>query len=254
MTSPPRRPHGIFLNAQLISSLLPPGQSLSTTATEFGIDRRTLRRVLKGLSVEGESARTIANHLGVDLESILAVEPYAGPSTGHIIASFDDIVAKNIDIVNSAREHLICFGSRSRDRQYLLAIEEACKKNNGLIYQRILFFKPFHSELQEHLLRILDIRSTRDRRHGYQTLFICVCDDVLMQPELSICMNEKRANMILPSINMPGKYDTSLSVDDARAIKTWSILANDLCRNCKTLDTKEDVRQLGIIADGERYV
>jgi uncharacterized protein len=77
---------------------------------------------------------------------------------------------------------------------------------------------------------------------------------LIRQPELSICMNEKKANFILPSINLPGQYDTSLYLDDVRAIKTWSSLANELCRKCKPIETKEDVFALGILPYGERYV
>jgi transcriptional regulator with XRE-family HTH domain len=250
-----RRQHGTLLNGQFIKSLRARrGNTLSEAAKKIGIDRRVLSKAEQGGSVDQMTAEYIATYYRVELTSILAVTHFAGPSTAVIIASHADVVSKNIDIIANANKHIVCFGSRSRDQRYLMTIEEACKKNQALVYRRILFFKPFHQELQDHLLRILDIRSPIDRSKGRQTLYISVCDDVLKQPELSICMNEKNANFILPSISEPGNYDTSLFIDDIRIIDGWTNLAHDLCRNHRPIETKDDILKLGTIPHGGRYV
>jgi hypothetical protein len=221
----------------------------------MGIDRRSLTKAESGNKpVEHETAQAIANYYKVEIQSILIVEKFSGPANAVILSSFPDLLAKNIEIVEKARKFIVCFGSRSRDKDYLLKIEAACKANPKLVYKRILFYRPFHIELQRHLARLIEFRSPRDRREGYQTLHICVCDDVIKQPEVSICMSETQANFVIPSVNMPGNYDTSLYTDDRRAIDAWASLANELCRNCPQVETIDNLLALGVQPDGERYV
>lgn len=56
-----------------------------------------------------------------------------------IITNAQELIQENMSIVNSATKTLACAGSRSRDANYLQAIEEKLVSNPRLIHYRILF-------------------------------------------------------------------------------------------------------------------
>jgi hypothetical protein len=97
-----RRPHGVSLNGPFLTHLRErQGKKVAEAAKKIGIDPRVLTKAEDGRPVLRNIAELIATHYRVELSSILSPKSYTGPSQGLIIASFDDVVAKNLDIVTS---------------------------------------------------------------------------------------------------------------------------------------------------------
>jgi hypothetical protein len=245
--------HGVTLNGAYLARLRK-GVPISLAAENMRIDKRTLEKAERPQTIRYDRALLIAKYYKKDLEELLDEPSHPVRTTVSILRSYHDVQEKHFSIAKQARKFLICFGSRARDVQYLNAIEDSLKNYPSLTYSRILFHPPFHQVLQDHLLKVLKIRSPYDRSQGFQTLHLCLYKDFMRQPEINICMNESEANLVLPSMHIPGTYDTSMVLSDSQAIKAWQILANDLYRSGTPIESAEDVLKMGLVPDGFRHV
>lgn len=85
--------------------------------------------------------------------------------------------------VNGARECLVAAGSRSRDAEYLEAIETALVDRPTLVHYRVLFGPPHHQALKDHLLRLLELRDPAERSLGLKMLHVGIVEDTVTTPE-----------------------------------------------------------------------
>jgi hypothetical protein len=245
--------HGVTLNGAYLVRLRK-GVPIGLAAEQMRIDKRTLEKAERSQTIRYDRALLIAKYYKKNCEELLDESAHPVRTTVSLLRLYHDVQAKHFSIANNARKFLICFGSRARDVQYLNAIEESLKHYPSLTYSRILFHPPFHQVLQDHLLKVLLLRSPYDRSEGFQTVNLCLYNDFIRQPEINICMNESEANLVLPSMHIPGAYDTSMVLSDPQAIRAWQTLANDLYRSSTPIESAEDVLKMGLVPAGFRHV
>jgi DNA-binding GntR family transcriptional regulator len=131
-----------------------------------------------------------------------------------LVTSYDDLQSELLKVVKGAEESLVAVGSRSRDKAYLSEVESALRERPRLVHYRILFGPPRRRELGEHLARLLELRDPSDRSQGMKTLHIGLSVDSPDQPEHSFLASERRAVVIVPSLNTATGYDTALVLRD----------------------------------------
>ena len=144
-----------------------------------------------------------------------------------LLAGFRDLREAMVATVTSARYCLVAAGSRSRDSEYLAAIEAALVEWPGLVHYRVLFGPPQHRVLRDHLLRLLDLRDPRDRSLGWKTLHVGIVEDTVTMPERFFCASEQMAVAPIPSLtSADGRqaYAASRRVESAELIAALEIV------------------------------
>lgn len=131
-----------------------------------------------------------------------------------LIASADELQRELTKVVKSSRRFLVCTGSRTRSSEYLSGIINHLRDNSRLVHYRILYGPPQHPELVNHLKALIKLRDPADHSLGYQTLHIGVMPPASL--ELSLCASEKRAVVVLPSLNSAGNFDSGIVVSRPR--------------------------------------
>lgn len=135
----------------------------------------------------------------------------ASPSP-RLLAGFGDLRAAMLSTVNGARECLVAAGSRSRDTEYLAAVEAALAVRPGLVHYRVLFGPPHHRVLRDHLLRLLELRDPEDRRLGVKTLHVGIVEDTVTMPERFFCASEQMAAVPIPSLTSAEAFDSGMAL------------------------------------------
>ena len=130
----------------------------------------------------------------------------AGPAP-RLLAGFRELRESMLATVDSARECLVAAGSRSRDAEYLAAIEAALAERPGLVHYRVLFGPPHHRVLRDHLLRLLELRDPEDRDLGIKTLHLGIVEDTVTTPERFFCASEQLAAVPIPSLTSAEGFD-----------------------------------------------
>lgn len=157
-----------------------------------------------------------------------------------LVRGLGKVKSANLRLVEEAREELYTVGSRSRDPDYLKAIEKTLAEQSKLRHTRVLLGPPRRQELKDHLLRVRNLRDPADREHGYQTLHIALFDDPAEQVEFNLCGNERRCLVVLPSAaGEIGEYDTAVVFSDPEVVRGYLSLAQALAKAGKPLDRKE---------------
>jgi hypothetical protein len=143
---------------------------------------------------------------------------YELPASGGVklVTSGEDLRAALLQVVRGARECLVAVGSRSREPDYLTAIEDALKARPGLVHYRILIGPPHHQVLKDHLLRLAALGRSQDRRQGPKSLFVAMQEDLTRDPERFFVASERAAVVTLPSVNSPANFDTAVLIGDPR--------------------------------------
>ncbi|GGT56249.1 hypothetical protein GCM10010271_70110 [Streptomyces kurssanovii] len=142
------------------------------------------------------------------------------PSTEAIIkvlTHWTDLIEAMVGVVGGAREQLVVTGSRSRERPYLEAIENAVAQQPDLIHYRVLYGPPRHQALTEHLLRLLELRDPSERRNGVKTLHIGMVDPA-SAPERFFVASETAAVVPLPSFHGADGFDCGALLSREAAI------------------------------------
>lgn len=94
-----------------------------------------------------------------------------------LVLTYADLHEAMLEVVDGARDYLVVTGSRSRDTAYLQTIEKALNSRPALVHYRILFGRPRHRALTEHLQRLIELRDPADRSLGVKTLHISMIDN-----------------------------------------------------------------------------
>ncbi|MEU7742074.1 helix-turn-helix transcriptional regulator [Nonomuraea sp. NPDC049158] len=133
-----------------------------------------------------------------------------------LLAGYRDLQRAMLATVAGARECLVVMGSRSRDVDYLRAIETALEQHPALIYYRVLYGPPHHQVLTAHLLRLLELRDPEDRSLGVKRLHLGVVEDP-MAPERFFVASECQAVVPIPSLTSHEAFDSGVELGVAEA-------------------------------------
>ena len=161
-----------------------------------------------------------------------------------LVASADDLIRVNTEIVSQAKEVFFATGSRSRDESYLRRIEKRLRLQPKLVHYRVLFGQPFRDVLKQHLLRLLEIRDPAARSRGFKTLHIGMFDQPEKQAEVFIAGNEKRVLVVLPSRKGLGEYNTALLIDDTTYVNDMLNFVKHLYDGSQPIETRKALEAL----------
>jgi hypothetical protein len=167
-----------------------------------------------------------------------------------LIRTAGELKATLFHIVEEANECLVTTGSRSRDPDYLTAIEAKLARQPDVVHYRVLFGPPRRQPLKDHLAHLLDIRSPESRRGGNKTIFIGLFDDAAKEPESAVCANENRAFVRLPSMNGMQKYDTGVEFRGPAHASRYVRLVQELYSASRPVENKSDVLALPVLDQG----
>ncbi|MFI0451363.1 hypothetical protein [Actinomadura sp. 6N118] len=145
---------------------------------------------------------------------------------------------------------MIVVGSRSRDAEYLAAIEAVLVQQPSLVHYRVLFGPPHHQVLKDHLIRLLQVRDPHDRSQGMKTLHLGLIDG-MTSPERFFCASEKAAVVPIPSLTSHEAFDSGvmLGVMEAARLLDHGRQAYAAARRIETIpevDVLEVVRNRGV--------
>jgi hypothetical protein len=141
----------------------------------------------------------------------------AGLSAVKVLANFSDLREAMLATVSGAHECLVAMGSRSRDSDYLTAIESVLTERPGLVHYRVLFGPPHHRALRDHLLRLLKLRDPEDRSLGIKTLHLGIVEDTVSAPERFFCASETMAAVPIPSLTSAEAFDSGVALGSVPA-------------------------------------
>ena len=134
-----------------------------------------------------------------------------------LLATVADLRAAMLATVCGARDCLIVTGSRSRDPEYLTAIEAALAERPGLVHYRVLSGPPHHRVLRDHLTQLLELRDPGDRSLGVKTLHLGIVEDIVTVPERFFCASEQMAAVPIPSLTSAEAFDSGMALGAAAA-------------------------------------
>lgn len=173
-------------------------------------------------------------------------EGLASRGSPKLLTDFGELQKAMLATVAGASECLVATGSRSRDHDYLSAIEQALAERPGLVHYRVLFGPPRHQVLKDHLLRLLHLRDPRDRSLGIKTLHLGVVDLTDDSPERFFCASEQMAVVPIPSLTSHEAFDSGVllaalpaqrMMDHARQAYAWA----------RRVESVEDVINLPVL-------
>ena len=200
-------------------------------------------------------ARTIYTEDGQPLEAHelilradryeLAYDQQAGQRM-RLVTAPGELLDEMISTARQARECLVVVGSRARDRTYLEEIERTLQAHPRVVHYRLLIGPPYRQVLKDHLLRLLELRDPEDRSLGMKTLYVGMVDDPVREPERFFVANERRAVVILPSVNTAGNFDTGVVLLDPHHAQGLVQHAKQLYSGTKRLETREAVEKLAV--------
>ncbi|MEU1882736.1 helix-turn-helix transcriptional regulator [Streptosporangium sp. NPDC020072] len=167
----------------------------------------------------------------------------------HLLVGFPDLQRAMVRVVSEACECLVVMGSRSRDVQYLQAIETALKQRPTLIYYRVLFGPPHHQVLKDHLLRLLKLRDPNDRSVGVKTLHLGIMEDALA-PERFFCASERHAVIPIPSLTSHEAFDFGITVGPVPASRLLDH-GRQAYAAARRIETVQQISGLNVVRRGQ---
>lgn len=188
--------------------------------------------------IHPSSLDRLAKRLEIEPRDLLleSIPPQLITGTSHLVQC-------NIEIVMNAREFVYVTGSRSRDLEYLNAILTALDQQPSLVHRRILFGAPRTQQMREHVLELLALKKSRPEYvAGSQPIGLAIYEsDRSFPPEASICMNERRALFVLPSVCSPWEYDTAIVFETNAVIEGWKRWIDSIFNSCSQIKRPSDV-------------
>lgn len=158
-----------------------------------------------------------------------------------ILTKAEEVSDYNMRIVQNANEILLTTGSRSRDKNYLNAIEEKLSTNTSITYYRVLINEPHHDIFKKHLSKLFDYRDPKQRENGGQKLYLSLFKDTYSESEKFVCANEKEALIVLPSFTLVSRYDTALVIEHQDGVDGVISYVKNLHIKSKEIKTREEV-------------
>jgi len=138
-------------------------------------------------------------------------------SAPKLLAGFGNLQRAMLTTVTTARDCLVVLGSRSRNTEYLDAIETALAQRPALVHYRVLFGPPHHQVLKDHLIRLLELRDPHDRSLGIKTLHLGLVNDPDGSPERFFCASERMVVVPIPSLTSHEAFDSGIVLGPAPA-------------------------------------
>lgn len=138
-------------------------------------------------------------------------------------------------------------GSRSRDPEYLDSIE-GLLASSEVVHYRVLGGPPHWAVLKSHLHRLHEMRKAA-APGGDPRILIGIVDDFRREPERFIVANERRAVLILPSLNGMEHFDTALQLDGEEYGMAYVRLVQGLYAASRPLETEDDVCALPVVRE-----
>lgn len=170
-------------------------------------------------------------------------EGLAIQSAPKLLTGFGQLQKAMLATVTGADECLVAMGSRSRDHDYLSAIEQTLAKHPRLVHYRVMFGPPRHQVLKDHLLRLLNLRDPRDRSFGVKTLHLGVVEDADDPPERFFCASEQMAVVPIPSLTSHEAFDSGvlLGEDPAQRLMDHARQAYAWARRVESIEAVTDL-------------
>ncbi|MFD9418729.1 XRE family transcriptional regulator [Streptomyces goshikiensis] len=159
-----------------------------------------------------------------------------------LLTRYSDLLEAMVEVVSGAREQLVVTGSRSREKTYLAAIETAVAQQPDLVHYRVLYGPPRHRDLNDHLLRLLELRNPADRRNGVKTLHIGIVEPADAM-ERFIVASESAAVLPLPSFHGADGFDCGVLLSKAAAVGLVQH-GREACASARPVETAEAVAAL----------
>lgn len=155
-----------------------------------------------------------------------------------LLAGFADLRRAMLATVTGARDCLVVTGSRTRDTDYLRAIEKALAERPVLVHYRVLFGQPHNQVFKDHLIRLLELRDPQDRSLGIKTLHLGLIEDTQASPERFFCASELMAVVPIPSLTSHEAFDSGvvLGAAPARRLIDHGRQAYAASRRVETID------------------
>lgn len=166
----------------------------------------------------------------------------SGGRTLSLINEYTDLQAALAHVVEHAEEAIATTGSRSRDPDYLSRLEAAVAARPTLVHYRVLYGPPRHSMLKNHLRRLHDIAGNGDR------LRIGIVRDLYRDPERFLCVSERAAIVVLPSLTSTSNFDSGILITDTAVARHYlehvrqAYLGSDQLTTRAALDELEVLR------------
>lgn len=173
----------------------------------------------------------------------------SGPGAPRLLAGFTDLQKALLETVAGARECLVVTGSRSRDRTYLEAIEDALAGRPSLVCYRVLFGPPHHQVLKDHLMALLRLRDPGDRSLGVKTLHVGVVEDTMAVPERFFCASEQMAVVPIPSLTSHEAFDSGIVLGASAAARLLDH-GRQAYAAARRVETAGDIAALAVLRGG----
>lgn len=203
--------------------------------------RRTGKRNRAGLcQLYRERGEVLFAHQDEGAPTVLIGSP--ADAVTNVLTRWTDLIDAMVEVVASAREQLVVTGSRSREQNYLAAIETAVVQQADLIHYRVLYGPPRHAALRAHLVRLLELRDPSERRNGVKTLHIGMVDPA-EAPERFFVASETAAVVPLPSFHGADGFDCGALLGREAAIGLIHH-GREACASARPVETMEAVRAL----------
>lgn len=165
-----------------------------------------------------------------------------------LLAGVTELREAMLVTVRGARECLVAAGSRSRDTEYLEAIEAVLAERPALVHYRVLFGPPHHQTLKDHLLRLLELRNPAERSLGIKTLHLGIVEDTLTTPERFFCTSEQMAAVPIPSLTSAEAFDSGVLLGTAAAGRLLDH-GRQAYAGARRIETPQLVGELEVIRD-----
>ncbi|MDG4795144.1 helix-turn-helix transcriptional regulator [Micromonospora sp. WMMD1082] len=196
--------------------------------------------------------KTLCEIYGASVDDLFAHQDrHLGAVDGdapQLLARYVELHEAMMAVVAEAQECLIVTGSRTRSVAYLQAIEEALVARPSLIHYRVLYGPPRYPLLQEHLLRLLDLRDPHDRTFGVKTLHLAVEVDPRV-PERFFLASERAAVVPIPSLTSHSAFDSGVLLGGAAAPRLLDHGRQAYAAG-QRIESVAEVEALGVVREG----
>lgn len=206
-------------------------------------------QVAKGDRGEGPGAGPVGSPPAAGLSAGGFASEGSGGAPGDIrlVRGHRALLDSLLAVVLDAQECLVTTGSRSRDPDYLRAIEDRVA-SSAVVHYRVLCGPPHWAVLKSHLLRLQEVRS-ESPPGGNPRIMIGLLEDLRREPEHFICTNERRAILILPSLNGLEHYDTALDLEGREYGTAYVRLVQEMYAASQPVETAEDILALPVLRE-----